>query len=572
MRISQFPISTLKETPADAEVISHQLMLRAGMIRKLAAGLYTWMPWGLRVLRNVERVVREEMDRSGAIELLMPTIQPAELWQESRRWEKYGPELLRIKDRHQREFCYGPTHEEVITDYVRREIRSYKDLPLNLYQIQLKFRDEIRPRFGVMRAREFLMKDAYSFHIDQASLQQTYDVMYATYSRIFNRLGLKYRAVRADTGAIGGSASHEFHVLADSGEDAIAFSDNSDYAANVELAETLPPAPPAPATQPLTKVATPGQESIAEVAAYLGVAPRQCLKTLCVRGVDHPVVALVLRGDHELNPIKAEKLSAVAKPLQLADATAIVDTTGCKPGSLGPIGLDVPIYVDHAALALADFVCGANETGFHYTGANWHRDLPAPTGVDLRNVVAGDPSPDGQGSLSIARGIEVGHIFQLGLRYSEAMKAQVLDENGKAVTLTMGCYGIGVSRVVAAAIEQNNDANGIIWPEAIAPFTVAIAPINLHKSQRLRAAVEALYAEMQAAGIAVVLDDRAVRPGVMFADLELLGIPHRVVFSERGLDAGEIEYRGRRDTESRNLPLSGIVAFLKERLDAASGA
>ncbi|MGF1546831.1 MAG: proline--tRNA ligase [Thiotrichales bacterium] len=569
MRISQFPISTLKETPADAEVISHQLMLRAGLIRKLAAGLYTWMPWGLRVLRNVERVVREEMDRSGAIELLMPTIQPAELWQESRRWEKYGPELLRIKDRHERDFCYGPTHEEVITDYVRREIRSYKDLPLNLYQIQIKFRDEIRPRFGVMRAREFLMKDAYSFHIDQASLQQTYDLMYATYSRVFTRLGLKFRAVRADTGAIGGSASHEFHVLADSGEDAIAFSDDSDYAANVELAETLPPAPPAPATLALTKVATPGQESIAEVAAHLGVAPQQCLKTLFVRGSEQPVVALILRGDHELNPIKAEKLAGVAAPVQMADAAAIIAATGCKPGSLGPIGLDVPVYADFAALGLADFVCGANEEGFHYTGANWTRDTPVATGVDLRNVVPGDPSPDGHGTLSIARGIEVGHIFQLGLRYSEAMKAQVLDETGKAVTLTMGCYGIGVSRVVAAAIEQNHDANGIIWPEAIAPFTVAIAPINLHKSQRLRAAVEALYAEIQAAGIAVVLDDRAVRPGVMFADLELLGIPHRLVFSERGLDAGEIEYRGRRDPESTQMPLAGIVAFLQERLHAA---
>ncbi len=570
MRISQFPLSTLKETPSDAEVISHQLMLRAGLIRKLAAGLYTWMPWGLRVLRNVERVVREEMDRSGAIELLMPTVQPAELWQESGRWEKYGPELLRIHDRHDREFCYGPTHEEVITDIARREIRSYKDLPINLYQIQIKFRDEIRPRFGVMRAREFLMKDAYSFHMDQASLQQTYDLMYKTYSRIFTRLGLKFRAVRADTGAIGGSASHEFHVLADSGEDAIAFSDASDYAANVELAETLPCPPPAPPTQALTKVSTLGKESIAEVAAFLGVTPQQCLKTLFVRGREpHTVVAIVLRGDHELNAIKAAKLAEVAEPLQMAGEAEVLAAVGCKPGSLGPIGLSVPVYADYAALALSDFVCGANEEGFHYTGANWGRDFPAPLGADLRNVVPGDPSPDGKGSLGIARGIEVGHIFQLGKRYSEAMKTQVLDENGKAVTLTMGCYGIGVSRVVAAAIEQNHDANGIIWPEAIAPFTVAIAPINLHKSQRLREAVEQLYARLKAADISVILDDRGARPGVMFADLELLGIPHRLVFSERGLDSGEIEYRGRRDTESQNLPIEGIVAFLKGKLDAA---
>ncbi len=568
MRTTEFPLSTLKETPADAEIISHKLMLRAGLIRRLAAGLYTWKPLGLKVLRNVERIVREEMDRSGAIELLMPSIQPAELWQESGRWEKYGPELLRFKDRHEREYCYGPTHEEVITDYARREINSYKQLPVNYYQIQTKFRDEIRPRFGVMRAREFLMKDAYSFHMNAASLAETYAVMYDTYSRIFSRLGLQFRAVQADTGAIGGNASHEFHVLADSGEDAIAFCPESDYAANVELAPTQPVAPPAAPQNDMQKVPTPGQESIEQVSAFLGVPPERCVKTLIVHGNEaHPVVALLLRGDHELNEIKAEKLPEVASPLQMATAQEIEAAVGCSTGSLGPVGLEIPIYADYAVLGLSDFVCGANEAGFHLTGVNFERDLPTPSGADLRNIEAGDPSPDGQGHIEIVRGVEVGHIFQLGTRYSEAMGVKVLDEYGKAVTLEMGCYGIGVSRIVAAAIEQHHDAAGIIWPESIAPFEIALAPINLHKSQRLRAAVDELYTQLEGAGFKVLLDDRKVRPGVMFADLELIGIPHRIVFSERGLDAGQVEYKSRRDaSEAADVKLDEVVNFLKQKI------
>ncbi len=568
MRVSQFPLSTLKETPADAEIASHRLMLRAGMIRRLASGLYTWMPWGLRVLRKVERIVREEMDASGALELLMPTVQPIELWQESGRAEQYGPELLRFHDRHGREFVYGPTHEEVITDIVRNEIHSYKQLPVNYYQIQTKFRDEIRPRFGVMRAREFLMKDAYSFHLDEASLAETYEAMYAAYTRIFERLGLDFRAVLADTGTIGGNRSHEFHVLASSGEDAIAFSDESDYAANVELAEALPPAGPRPEPQEeMREVETPGQHSIEEVSRFLGVPPQRCLKTLLVRGANEgEVVALVLRGDHELNEIKAEKLPQVASPLSFASEEEVRAAVGCSPGSLGPVGLDLPVIADHAAAHVADFVCGANRDGWHLTGVNWGRDLPEPAVTDLRNVVEGDPSPDGRGRLRIVRGIEVGHIFQLGDKYTRALGAQVLDENGKAVTLTMGCYGIGVSRVVAAAIEQHHDDRGIVWPEAIAPFTLAICPINLHKSQRLRDWAETLLARLQGAGHEVILDDRNVRPGVMFSDMELLGIPHRLVISERGLDKGEIEYKGRRDAEPTLVPEDEILDFLAERI------
>jgi prolyl-tRNA synthetase len=571
MRTSQYLLATEKETPADAEIISHQLMLRAGMIRKLAAGLYTWLPLGLRVLRKVEAIVREEMDRAGAQELLMPAVQPAELWQESGRWEQYGAELLRLRDRHAREFCFGPTHEEVITDLCRRELRSYKQLPANFYQIQTKFRDETRPRFGVMRAREFLMKDAYSFHLDQGSLQQTYDVMYDTYSRIFTRLGLGFRPVQADTGSIGGNASHEFHVLADSGEDAIAFSSASDYAANVELAEALAPAGERPtAGAAMQTVDTPEVHSIDEVCAFLQVDATQTIKTLLVNGENgdgepEGVVALVLRGDHELNTIKAEKLSGVAAPLSFADEDAIRAAAGCGAGSIGPVGLSIPVLVDRAAAHLADFVCGANEDGKHLSGVNWGRDLAEPLAVDIRNVVEGDPSPDGQGTLAIKRGIEVGHIFQLGDKYAEAMNATVLDEQGKSVVMTMGCYGIGVSRVVAAAIEQNHDDNGIIWPEAIAPFQVALLPMNMHKSQRLREAVEQLHDELQAAGFEVLLDDRKERPGVMFADMELIGIPHRLVMGERGLDAGTLEYKGRRDADKQDVPLAGVIDFLKEQ-------
>ncbi|MEZ5541679.1 MAG: proline--tRNA ligase [Pseudomonadota bacterium] len=567
MRLSQFPLSTLKETPADAEVVSHQLMLRAGMLRKQAAGVYSWLPLGLRVLRKVEAIVREEMDRAGALELLMPAVQPAELWQESGRWDKYGPELLRITDRHQRDFCFGPTHEEVITDIARRELRSYRQLPVNYYQIQTKFRDEIRPRFGVMRAREFLMKDAYSFHADQASLEETYQLMYETYSRIFTRTGLKFRAVRADSGAIGGSVSQEFHVLADSGEDAIAFSTDSDFAGNVETVPAPPAAVPVPAaTAAMTQVDTPGVHSIAEVCAFLGVRPDQCVKTLIVRGSEDEVVALVLRGDHELNAIKAEKHPAIQAPLEFAADARIRAATGCPSGSLGPVGLRIPVLVDHAAAQLADFVCGANTEGRHLRGVNWGRDLPAPESVDLRNVVAGDPSPDGKGMLVIARGIEVGHIFQLGTKYSEAMKASVLDEQGKEIPMVMGCYGIGVSRIVAAAIEQNHDEQGIIWPDAIAPYQVALLPMNMKKSQRVREAAEALYSELQQAGFEVLLDDRPVRPGVMFSDMELIGIPHRIVVGEKNLDRDMLEYKSRRDSDSRDIPRGEIIAFLQGQL------
>jgi prolyl-tRNA synthetase len=568
MRLSKFPLSTLKETPADAEIVSHQLMMRAGMLRKQAAGLYSWLPLGLRVLRKVEAIIREEMNRAGALELLMPAVQPAELWQESGRWEQYGPELLRFHDRHQREFCFGPTHEEIITDIARREIRSYKQLPVNYYQIQTKFRDEIRPRFGIMRAREFLMKDAYSFHIDQASLEQTYQVMFDTYCRIFTRLDLEFRPVQADSGAIGGSVSHEFHVLAESGEDAIAFSSSGDYAANVEHAEALAPAGERPAaTDTLTSVETPGQHSIEDVCAFLDVPPGRCIKTLLVQGAEADVVALVLRGDHELNHIKAENHPAVATPLTFATQQQIRDAAGCGAGSLGPAGLSIPVIVDHAAAQLADFICGANEDGKHLTGVNWARDLPEPDGTDLRNVVAGDASPDGKGSLSLARGIEVGHIFQLGKKYSESMKAAVLDEQGKEVPMIMGCYGIGVSRIVAAAVEQNHDDKGMIWPESIAPYQLALLPMNMKKSQRVREATDVLYEELTSAGLEVLLDDRPVRPGVMFSDMELIGIPHRIVIGEKNLDREMLEYKSRRDTDSQDIPRSEIIAFLHSKLN-----
>lgn len=568
MRTSQFLLATLRETPSDAEVISHQLMLRAGLIRKLASGLYTWLPMGLRVLRKVEAVVREEMNRAGGQELLMPAVQPAELWQESGRWDEMGDEMLRLQDRHERDFCVGPTHEEVITDLLRNEIRSYKQLPVNFYQIQTKFRDERRPRFGVMRSREFLMKDAYSFHVDDASLQATYEQMFDTYSRIFTRLGLEFRAVLADTGAIGGSASHEFHVLADSGEDDIAFSTESDYAANVELAEAVAPAGErAAASAEMSTVDTPNVHSIDEVCASLGVAADQTVKTLLVQGEEEgSVVALVVRGDHELNEVKVEKLEQVASPLVFASAEQVKSAAGCEPGSLGPVGLNIPVIVDRSAAHLADFVCGANEDGKHLTGVNWGRDLAEPQVADIRKVVEGDASPDGQGVLQIKRGIEVGHIFQLGRKYSQAMKAMVQDEGGKAQVMTMGCYGIGVSRVVASAIEQNHDDRGIIWPEAIAPFQIALLPLNAHKSQRLREAAEKLYEELSAAGFDVIMDDRKERPGVMFADMELMGIPHRVVFSEKGLDKGEVEYKGRRDAENQYIQLDQIIAFLKQRI------
>ncbi len=567
MKVSQFPLNTAKETPADAEIASQQLMMRAGMIRKIAAGIYSWQPMGLRVLRKAEAVVREEMNRAGALELLMPAVQPAELWQESGRWEQYGPELLRISDRHQREFCFGPTHEEVITDLARREIRSYKQLPVNFYQIQTKFRDEIRPRFGVMRAREFLMKDAYSFHLDQASLAETYRVMYDTYARIFTRLGLDFRAVRADSGAIGGAHSHEFHVLADAGEDAIVFSTESDYAANLELAEALAPKGERPAAgMQKQAVDTPGQHSIEEVSQALGVAPARCLKTLLVEGSDGGVVALCLRGDHSLNAVKAEKLRQVARPLSFASDAQVRAVAGCAPGSLGPVGLDIPVIADRAAAHLADFVCGANQDGKHLTGVNWGRDCAEPMVVDIRNLVDGDPSPDGKGEVRIARGIEVGHIFQLGDKYSQAMKASVLDESGKESVMTMGCYGIGVSRVVAAAIEQHHDEQGIIWPGALAPFQVALLGMNQKKSQRVREACEELYQELQDAGIDVIFDDRDVRPGVMFADMELIGIPHRVVIGEKNLDQGLVEYKARRGGDSRTIAGDEIVAFLRDQL------
>lgn len=563
MRASRFFISTLKEAPSDAELISHQLMLRAGLIKKEASGLYIWMPLGLKVLRKVEAIVRDEINKSGAIELLMPAVQPAELWQESGRWEEYGAELLRIKDRHQRDFCFGPTHEEVITDIARREINSYKQLPLCFYQIQTKFRDEIRPRFGIIRAREFLMKDAYSFHTDKASLAQTYQTMYEAYTRIFTRLGLAFRAVAADTGAIGGTGSHEFHVLADSGEDAIAFCPDSDYAANTELAEAIAPPEALETPRPLEKIATPGQQRIEDVTVFLGSPAQQCVKTLLVKTADGGVAALLLRGDHTLNPIKASRLELLANPLQFASEEEIRATCGCPPGYLGPLDLPIPVIADRAVVGLSNFVCGANEEGFHYKNVNWERDLPLPSTADIRVVVEGDASPDGRGKLSICRGIEVGHIFQLGSKYSEAMGATFLDEAGNSRVLEMGCYGIGVSRIIGAAIEQGYDERGIIFPAAIAPFLVVIVPLGMQKNTVVKQAAEKLYIELIEAGVDVLLDDRNERAGVLFAESELMGIPHRVVISERGLARGEIEYQARKGNEAQALSADNAATLLQ---------
>jgi prolyl-tRNA synthetase len=568
MRVSQFFLSTLKEAPSDAEIVSHQLMLRAGLIRRLAGGIYTWMPMGLRVVRKIENIIREEMNRAGAIELFMPAVQPAELWLESGRWQKYGPELLRIKDRHDRDFCIGPTHEEVITDLVRREVRSYRQLPLHFYQIQTKFRDEIRPRFGVMRGREFTMKDGYSFHASYADLQREYRNMYDTYTRIFSRLGLRFRAVAADTGSIGGTGSHEFHVLADSGEDGIAFCPQSDYAANVELAEGVAPANPrkAPALA-MEKVATPNKTRCEDVAAFLGVPLQQTVKAIALMH-ETQFVLLLLRGDHDLNEIKAQKLEGL-DPFRFATDKEIEVHLGCKAGYIGPVGIDSAIRVvaDRSVAALGDFVCGANEEGFHLRGVNFGRDLAEPAEVaDIRNVVEGDASPDGKGTLEIVRGIEVGHIFQLRSKYSEALKATFLDDQGKQQAFEMGCYGIGVTRIVGAAIEQNHDARGIIFPEPIAPFQVALVPVGYHKNEAVRSAVDQLYETLKQAGIEVLLDDRDERPGVMFADIELIGIPHRMVLGDRGLKDGKIEYQGRRDSAAKSLPIEHALSFLQARL------
>lgn len=567
MRTTQLYFPTLKEVPSDAELVSHRLMLRAGLIRKLAAGIYTWLPLGLRVLRKVENIVREEMDRIGAQEILMPAIQPAELWQESQRWEKYGAELLRITDRHERLFCFGPTHEEVVTDLIRHEVRSYKQLPLTLYQIQMKFRDEIRPRFGVLRGREFMMKDAYSFHLDKATLEKTYNDMHQAYSKIFTRLGLKFRAVYADTGSIGGNVSQEFQVLADSGEDVIFYSDNSDYAANVEQATALAPTGKRPApSADMKEVLTPNKRTIKDVSDFLKADPKQSVKVLIVKGTEQPLIALVLRGDHELNPIKAEKIAGIAAPLTFADEADVIAAINCPFGFIGPVKLPLPIIVDQDAAHLADFVCGANKIDYHLTNVNWGRDLPEPTVVaDLRKVVVGDKSPDGKGLLQMARGIEVGQVFQLGDKYSHSMNAAVIDENGKQSTLLMGCYGIGVSRTVGAAIEQNNDEHGIIWPDAMAPFQIVIVPINYHRAEKVKKASDELYQKLQQRGFEVLLDDREERPGVMFADMELIGIPHRLVIGERGLNAGTIEYKGRRDKESQNIALNEIENFLQAK-------
>lgn len=576
MRISQYLLATTRDTPADAVVVSHQLMLKAGMIRKLASGMYTWLPMGLRVLQKVTHIIRDEMNKSGALEVSMPVVQPSELWIESGRWDVMGDELQRFKDRHDRDFCLGPTHEEVITDLVRNEISSYKQLPINLYQIQTKFRDERRPRFGVMRAREFTMKDAYSFHIDQTSLQQTYDQMYSTYQNIFNRLGFTFRAVLADSGNIGGNSSHEFHVLADSGEDQIVFNEQGTYAANMEMASAQAPqslTPPAPA-QTMAKVATPDVHTIEEVSAFLQIQPCQTVKTLIVMGEEiegqQKLVALVLRGDHQLNEIKAAKLAGVQAPLTFANDTRIMQELACQPGSIGPVGISLEIIVDRDAAVLADFVCGANSDGYHLTGVNWTRDVTATRTEDLRNVLEGDASPDGQGTLSIKRGIEVGHIFQLGNKYSKAMNATVLDETGRNSIMEMGCYGIGVSRIVAAAIEQCHDDKGIIWPENIAPFHVALIPLNAHKTPQVAEICEKLYQELTAAGIEVLLDDRDKKtsPGVKFADMELIGIPHRLVVSDRGLENNTIEYKHRRSTEAEHLALDQVLPVLQKLISA----
>jgi len=572
MRTSRFFISTLKEAPADAEIVSHQLMLRAGLVKRLAGGIYTWMPLGLRVLRKVENIVREEMDRAGAIELSMPAVQPAELWKESERWQKYGPELLRFKDRHQRDFVIGPTHEEVITDIVRKEVKGYRQLPLHFYQVQMKFRDEIRPRFGVMRGREFLMKDGYSFHATFADLQREYGNMFETYTRIFSRLGLKFRAVAADTGSIGGTGSHEFHVLADSGEDALAYCPDSDFAANVELAEALAPASArGAATRLMEKVATPGKTRCEDVAAFLDIPVLQMVKAIaviCDLPEDHPgrFALLLLRGDHDLNEVKAQKIIG---EFRFARDDEIVAALGCQPGYIGPIRSNVSVFADRTVAAMSDFVCGANEAGYHLTGVNFGRDLAEPAQVaDLRNVVAGDPSPDHKGHLELCRGIEVGHIFQLRTKYAEALKCTFLDESGQSQIMEMGCYGIGVSRTVGAAIEQSHDARGIIFPRAIAPFEVCIVPMAYAKSEPVKAAADALYSELKAAGVDVLLDDRNERPGVMFAEMELIGIPHRIVVGERGLALGQLEYKGRVDAEAQMVPRADIGAFIQSRLCA----
>jgi len=562
MRVSQLLMATLKESPNDAEIVSHKLMLRAGLIRKLASGLYTWLPLGLRVVRKVERIIREEMNRIGAQEILMPAVQPAELWQETERWEQFGPQLLKIVDRHKRAFCFGPTHEEVVTDLVRRELKSYKQLPLSLYQIQMKFRDEIRPRFGVMRAREFLMKDAYSFHIDKASLQTTYQQFFDAYSKIFTRLGLTFRPVLADTGSIGGSVSHEFHVLADSGEDLLAYSNESDYAANVEMAQSLlPTETPQTVTETLSFVTTPGIKSVDGQATHLKVETKKILKTLLVRGKteQHPIVALLVRGDHELNPIKAEKHAFVATPFAMVSVEEVQALAHCGPGFVGPKELNIPLIADPAVLTMANFICGANKDDTHYAGFNWGRDCQAPEIADLRKVQEGDLSPDGKGTLKFIRGIEVGHIFQLGDKYSQAMNATVLDESGQPKTLMMGCYGIGVTRIVAAAIEQHHDDKGIVWPAPLAPFQVILIPIGFSSSHIVKTATEKLYQDLITAGIDVLLDDREERPGVMFADAELIGIPHRVVISEKNLANGALEYKGRTDTAAQTLSQTDIL-------------
>ena len=566
MKSSDSLISTVKEAPNDAQIISHQLMIRAGLISKLASGIYSYLPLGLKVVQKVEKIIREEMNKSKALELLMPVAQPAEIWQESKRWEEYGPELLRFKDRHDRDFCLGPTHEEVITNIAKQYLRSYKQLPINFYQIQTKFRDEIRPRFGVMRSREFIMKDAYSFHIDEKSLGETYQIMHQTYCNIFDRIGFNYRAVLADSGAIGGESSHEFHVLADSGEDAICFSDKSDYAANIERAETLPQGKPKPAKEALELVKTPGVKTINDVCNLLKIKPTNSIKTLIVEGDDDNLVALVLRGDHELNEVKAAKIEGVKQPLQMAEEGKVQKQLGCTFGSIGVVNLDIPIIADHAAACLSDFVCGANENDKHFVGVNWNRDTSKVTSSDLRNVVTGDPSPDGKGKLEIKRGIEVGHIFQLGTKYSDSMNANVIGEDGRAVNMNMGCYGIGVTRIVAASIEQNHDDKGIIFPESIAPFHLVIVPINYNKSSRVKVLADELYNDCLEQGIEVLLDDRKERAGVMFADSELLGIPHRLVISDTHADNGKIEYKSRKESDKVEVDFKVAVNFILEKL------
>ncbi|MDC3391535.1 proline--tRNA ligase [Candidatus Thioglobus sp.] len=567
MKSSDFLISTVKEAPNDAQIISHQLMIRAGLISKLASGLYSYLPMGLRIIQKVEKIIREEMNKSKALEVLMPVAQPAELWKESKRWDEYGPELLRFKDRHDRDFCMGPTHEEVITNIAKQYLRSYKQLPINFYQIQTKFRDEIRPRFGVMRSREFIMKDAYSFHIDEESLGETYQIMHQTYCNIFDRLGLNYRPVLADSGSIGGDSSHEFHVLAESGEDAICFSDSSDYAANIERAETLPQEKPKTAEQPLEKVETPSVKTIADVCNLLKVEPSSAIKTLIVEGSNENLVALVLRGDHELNEVKASKIDGIKQPFQMAEEGVVKKKLDCSFGSIGVVNLDIPIIVDFAAASLSDFVCGANENDKHFTGVNWERDTKQIITADLRNVISGDPSPDGKGSLEIKRGIEVGHIFQLGTKYSDSMNSNVIGEDGRAVNMNMGCYGIGVTRVIAASIEQNHDDRGIIFPEAIAPFQLVIVPINYNKSSRVKALADQLYMDCLEQNIEVLLDDRKERPGIMFADSELIGIPHRLVISDTHADNGKIEYKSRKMPDKVEVDFKQVVSYILDKLD-----